>query len=58
MDQTRAREIARDAAEQAGKTANEAAQRALGAKRFRPDLDRDLGQLPGSLYGPSPSTRR
>lgn len=27
MDQTRAREIARDAAEQAGKTANEAAQR-------------------------------
>src|SRR5690349_20098428 len=27
-----------------------------GAKRFRPDLDRDLGQLPGSLYGPSAST--
>jgi ElaB/YqjD/DUF883 family membrane-anchored ribosome-binding protein len=37
MDQTRAREIAKDAAEQADKTANEAAQRA--GEQVRPALD-------------------
>jgi ElaB/YqjD/DUF883 family membrane-anchored ribosome-binding protein len=37
MDQTRAREIARDAAEQAGKTANEAAQ-GVG-EQLQPALD-------------------
>ena len=37
MDQTRAREIARDAAEQAGKTANEAAQRVR--EQLQPALD-------------------
>jgi ElaB/YqjD/DUF883 family membrane-anchored ribosome-binding protein len=37
MDQTRAREIARDAAEQAGKTANEAAQ--CVGEQLQPALD-------------------